>query len=190
MLVKADRAFFTSDLHFFHRAMAQMRGYDSVEEMNEALITIWNWKVTSPNSDVFILGDVTFAGTEKSISVLGQLNGRIHLIKGNHDAGMPAGVRNMFATIHDYLEIDVEEAPAVKQRIVLSHYSHRVWNKHHYGAWHLYGHSHGSLPGIGRSMDVGIDTGDFYNYETIKGLLTGKKVHTIDHHKSDSREVA
>jgi hypothetical protein len=31
----------------------------------------------------------------------------------------------------------------------------------HYGALHLYGHSHGSLPGCGRSLDVGVDCWDW-----------------------------
>jgi len=37
----------------------------------------------------------------------------------------------------------------------------RVWNKAHCGAIHLYGHSHGALLGIGRSLDVGVDCHKF-----------------------------
>jgi hypothetical protein len=37
----------------------------------------------------------------------------------------------------------------------------RVWNKAHYGAFHLYGHSHGSLPPQGRSHDVGTNVWDY-----------------------------
>ena len=33
-----------------------------------------------------------------------------------------------------------------EQDIVLCHYAMRVWQKSHYGAWMLYGHSHGTLP--------------------------------------------
>ena len=44
------------------------------------------------------------------------------------------------------------------QAIWLSHYAHRVWPKAHYGAWHLYGHSHGKLPETDNlSMDIGVD---------------------------------
>ena len=50
------------------------------------------------------------------------------------------------------------------QLIVLCHYSMRKWNKSHYGSWHLYGHSHGNLPPLGLSFDVGVDTNDYYPY--------------------------
>ena len=40
---------------------------------------------------------------------------------------------------------------------VVDHYTMRTWNGAHRGVLHLYGHSHGSLPGDGRSLDVGVD---------------------------------
>jgi len=43
------------------------------------------------------------------------------------------------------------------QLIVLCHYSLRVWDRSHYGSWHLYGHSHGNLPPLENSLDVGVD---------------------------------
>lgn len=49
--------------------------------------------------------------------------------------------------------------------IVMCHYAMRVWDRSHYGAWHLYGHSHGRLPPSEElSMDVGVDTHDFRPY--------------------------
>ncbi len=47
--------------------------------------------------------------------------------------------------------------------IVCTHYSHRVWNKSHHSrdlvgrSINLYGHSHGGLPGIRNSFDVGFN---------------------------------
>lgn len=43
------------------------------------------------------------------------------------------------------------------QVIVLCHYALRVWDRSHYGSWHLFGHSHGHLPGLGLSLDIGVD---------------------------------
>ena len=40
----------------------------------------------------------------------------------------------------------------------------RVWARSHYNSIHLYGHSHGRLDGIGKSMDIGVDTNNFYPY--------------------------
>ena len=187
MRVNADKAFFTSDTHFFHKAMAQMRGLQGgVDDMNAALISSWN-EVVPKDGIVFLLGDFSFSGTTNSISVLGQLNGQIHLIVGNHDTGLSRVVKDMFSSMSDYKEIEVETAPAVRQRIILSHYAHRVWNMHHYGTWHLFGHSHGSLPGIGRSMDVGVDTNNLfpYSFQTIKVLLEDKPIFNADYHRGE-----
>jgi hypothetical protein len=46
------------------------------------------------------------------------------------------------------------------KRVWLSHYSHRTWPGAGKGAFHFYGHSHGSLEGIGLSRDVGVDMPD------------------------------
>mgnify|MGYP002336203155 CR=1 FL=1 len=190
MIVSAptSKLYFTSDTHFFHRAMAYIRGFSSIDEMNATLIAGWN--STVPRDGVVIhLGDLSFGGTTNTVSLLGQLHGTIHLVRGNHDRGMSSTVRKMFATTNDYLEVRATYgAGCGRDKIVCSHYSHRVWNQHHYGAWHLYGHSHGSLPGIGRSMDVGVDTNALrpYSFEKIRNILERQPIHTIDYHKGIS----
>jgi calcineurin-like phosphoesterase family protein len=37
----------------------------------------------------------------------------------------------------------------------------RVWERSDHGSWHLFGHTHGKLKGIGKSFDVGVDCTDF-----------------------------
>jgi calcineurin-like phosphoesterase family protein len=37
----------------------------------------------------------------------------------------------------------------------------RTWPGAHRGALHLYGHSHGTLPGNSQCCDVGVDVWDF-----------------------------
>lgn len=60
--------------------------------------------------------------------------------------------------MHDIVELDV-----AGQRLVLCHYAMRTWP----GAGprgkaiHLYGHSHGSMPGSRHSLDVGVDAVGF-----------------------------
>ena len=68
----------------------------------------------------------------------------------------------------------------------MSHYSMQVWNKSHHGSIHLFGHSHGSLKGIGRSMDVGIDTNNLYPYHLDEILYNLKDIDVkiIDHHNN------
>lgn len=37
-ITRPDGLFFVADTHFWHKKAAEMRGFESVEEMNEALI--------------------------------------------------------------------------------------------------------------------------------------------------------
>jgi len=61
-----------------------------------------------------------------------------------------------------------------EQQIWLSHYAHRVWNKSHHGVFHLFAHSHNSLPDDPNSLsfDVGVDA----TAARLSGLPSGKTV--------------
>jgi calcineurin-like phosphoesterase family protein len=58
--------FFTSDTHFWHKNVIAYcsRPYQSLEEMNQDLITRWNARV-KPEDTVYHLGDVCFGPKEK-----------------------------------------------------------------------------------------------------------------------------
>lgn len=149
-----SKTWFTSDTHFGHVAVIEYckRPFSSVEEMDASLIAAWN-DVVAPNDVVWHLGDVVFRGDPAGY--LDQLHGRIHIILGNHDS--PSKLRRTRA-------IWVGEVKYLRvggQRIYLSHYAHRTWPRSDQGSFHLYGHSHGDLPGLGRSMDVGVDANGY-----------------------------
>ena len=84
--------FFASDHHFHHKNIltfknfddTPVRVFDSVEHMNEHMVTMHN-SVVRPNDKVYFLGDVTIARNAKGLEILGRLNGEKVLIKGNHD---------------------------------------------------------------------------------------------------------
>lgn len=59
-----------------------LRPFQSVEEMNEAMVERWNATV-SPRDKVYHLGDVAIP--RSGLSYLERLNGRKVLIRGNHD---------------------------------------------------------------------------------------------------------
>ena len=65
---------------------------------------------------------------------------QIFFIEDNHDSAARQ-IRASFAWFNSVKMVEVNGQP-----IWLSHYAHRVWMRAHYGAWHLYGHSHHSLP--------------------------------------------
>lgn len=78
--------FFTSDLHFCHDRdfIYQPRGFVSVSDMNQAILSRWNATV-KPDDDVYVLGDLMLNDNEKGKRLIQQLNGKIHIIRGNHD---------------------------------------------------------------------------------------------------------
>lgn len=178
---------FTSDTHYFHKNIIKYsnRPYASVEEMNKGLIENFNKKV-KPEDKWYHLGDFGFAHPDQLRDIKRQLNGDGELILGNHDHIKDfAGV---FSRVSTYQEIKISDPTARQgiQRIVLFHYSMRVWNQSHRGAWQLYGHSHGTLyndPNL-LSMDVGVDPCGYnpISYEEVRELMKKKVFKPIDHH--------
>ena len=81
-----DNIWFTSDLHFHHKNILNFqknRPYDTLEDMNEGLIKMWNDTV-SDDDLIFVLGDVTF-NNKLFDDVMIKLQGEKVLIFGNHD---------------------------------------------------------------------------------------------------------
>lgn len=147
------RVFFTSDTHFGHEGIIRYckRPFGSVAEMDDMLVANWN-AVVQPDDEVWHLGDFAHGADAKHIRrVFSRLHGRKYLVAGNHDRqatlDLPWSQRVS----------QIAETTVDGQRIVMCHYGLRVWRGMRRGAIHLYGHSHGSLPGSSRSLDVGVD---------------------------------
>ncbi len=174
---------FTGDTHFGHANIIKYcnRPFKDSVEMNETIISNWN-KVVKRDDLVYHLGDFCFGKTDAEFDIyFKRLNGLIVFIKGNHDR-LAWKNRHKFYAYHDsYHEIEIGE-----QNITLCHYAMRVWNKSHYSAWHLYGHSHGSLSDDPHSLsfDCGVDCHNFtpINLEQVKEIMSKKLFKPIDHH--------
>lgn len=158
---------FTADTHFAHANIIDYcnRPFGNVDEMDSTIIRNWNSQI-SPTDIVFHLGDFAFKYPEFYAN---HLNGLIRLVPGTHDKKINQkqvstedpliALKPTYIRSFSGVEID---AP-----IILCHYALRVWEKSHFNSYHLYGHSHGRLPGIGRSMDVGVDTNNFKPYSVL-----------------------
>lgn len=181
---------FTSDTHFFHKNIIKYsnRPYVSVNDMNEAMIANWN-KQVRPTDTVFHLGDFAFATYSQMKSILGRLNGEKHLILGNHDTLIDSNRRSfvgqgLFSSIQEYYELRHTGYPL----ICLFHYGQRVWNGSHRGSIMLYGHSHGSLPPHGKSVDVGVDCKEIsseyrpYSLTEVLDYMSKIAFESVDHH--------
>ena len=146
--------FTIADLHLGHANVLKHdnRPFASIEE-HDAALTASCAELGSSNRTLWLLGDVATRkkDLEAFMSVVAPRWGKIILIRGNHDDKVAWRFRDMFTEAHEarYLRI----SPA--ERFYLSHYAHRTWRNSHHGAYHLHGHSHGALPPLGRSMDVG-----------------------------------
>lgn len=177
-----SKLFFTSDHHFGHSNIIKFceRPFKDVEEMNAVLIQRWNEKI-KPEDEVYHLGDFAMTKDKELVSnILDQLNGTKYLIVGNHE-GSALQHRKKFKWIKEYHELKVKDTDCKNgvQRIILFHYAMRVWRSSFRGTWHLYGHSHGSLPNLEdqRSFDIGVDCHNFYplSYEEVKAIMKTKK---------------
>lgn len=128
------KVFVISDLHLGHANIIKLckRPFKNVEEMNKAIIDNWN-SVVGEDDLVYVLGDFSFKGMEAT-HYLNQLNGKIVLIKGNHDRYFK---NPKLISMSDYKEIEIEGVT-----YILSHYPIISWNHAFKDSIHLYGHVH------------------------------------------------
>lgn len=194
--------FVTSDTHFFDEHMLgitdfAIRPFASADAMNEAIIEAWN-KVVSPTDTVYHLGDIAvhFIRPEKKshqdvFEVLQQLNGNLHLVKGNHDQ------RSLFKYLakHNY-QVNNKPKFSFYDVGVLIKYDHRQYYLTHYPLMlgiapkiiNLHGHIHHYAINIKENINVGLDSPEFdYLHEkpTFGGPLSLAQVEEIIEKKRD-----
>lgn len=188
------RYFFTADLHLWHSNILVLAGrpFVSIEAHNQAIQDGIN-DVVTPSDCLVILGDLAFGKPERLSKWLdGLRTKKLHLVWGNHDGTAESLVKRepmRFQRVGDKLEYQIQWPGREWVKLFCSHYAHRVWNKSHHGSYHLYGHSHGSLPDDphARSMDVGVDTNRYrpWALEDIIARLDQRDFKAIDHHNPD-----
>lgn len=176
---------FTSDFHFDHKNICKYsnRPFNSVEEMNTAIIDNLNAKV-GRSDRLYFLGDFCF-NPKRIKEFRERINCvNLYLIYGNHDQSIECNSENrrLFVWCKNLEEIKVGE-----QSITLCHYAMRVWNKSHYKSIMLYGHSHGSLPDDPHalSMDVGVDPNNFQplSFDDVREKMSKKVWKKVDAHE-------
>ena len=130
--------FFTADTHFGHTNILKLcnRPFDSIEEMNEAMISNWNDRVKGTDT-VYIVGDMFFR-CEDAETVLKRLRGKKRLIVGNHDGSWISKVdlNKYFISVDNLLEISDG-----KHALTVCHYPLLTW-KHAKKSYMIHGHIH------------------------------------------------
>lgn len=102
--------FVISDTHFGHENVLKfehegkpLRPFSSLEEMHLTMLERWNAQVM-PNDKVYHLGDV--AWNKESLKILGLMNGKKRLVRGNHDRFKLNVYREYFDEIYGVRQID------------------------------------------------------------------------------------
>lgn len=198
------KIFFTSDLHLNHNNILKHadRPFTTIKEHDVEIIKRHN-EVVGPNDVVYNLGDVLFGDKEDARYYFFQLNGQIKVLgyPWHHDKKwlprypgstiVKFGLSEFYSkrghkveilppmVVLEFKEFSTNKYP---KAIVLCHYQLARWDRRHYGSWHLFGHSHGKVKGEGLSMDVGVDSWNFYPvplYQIAK-IMKGREKNGLD----------
>ena len=150
------------------------RPFDSVEEMDEALIKNINDRIDRLDH-FYILGDFARRDPDKYRQRIKCKY--VHLIKGNHDKGQKF---SSFQSVKDYDFKKFQLSDGNDQKIALFHYPMVTWDCKHHGSWSLYGHIHNRPLSYanGLSIHVGVDVHNYYpvSLSEIENLIIEKKI--------------
>jgi calcineurin-like phosphoesterase family protein len=141
--------FLVSDTHFGHAGVtkflradgSKLRPWDSVEEMDEAMVKAWN-ETVKPTDKVYHLGDVVI--NRKALSIMHRLNGDKVLIRGNHDIFRDDEYRQHFRELRAY---------HVMNGMILSHIPIHTESLGRFGV-NIHGHLHSNRVMITDQYDV------------------------------------
>lgn len=129
-----------ADTHFGDDSIRKYenRPFESVEEMDEAIIRTWKSRVT-PNDKVYVLGDVGVYSGQKMKDIISRLPGEKHLILGNHDMNRS----NQYWRDMGFNSVYRVDNIIIENFIVLGHKPPEYMNPNVPWVW-MYGHVHGS----------------------------------------------
>ncbi len=141
--INTNNIFFCSDHHFCHnrKFIYQERGYSSIEEMNEDIISKHN-SIVNPNDVVYFLGDIGLGvNIDKIIEYIKRLNGQKYLIIGNHDTDNKI---KQFVKAKIFNDIVFGYRVKIKKKIgTLTHYPMITSNfQEDIKVWSIHGHTH------------------------------------------------
>lgn len=140
--------YYIADLHFYHEnlnTMMDCRGFADATQMNEAMIAQWNFRV-KPKDEVVILGDLSVVGAKETKEILDRLNGRLYMLRGNHDRFLDASDfdDSRFVWVRDYAHMHDNG-----RSVILCHYPMAAYRSQYRKTkngdcltYMLYGHVH------------------------------------------------
>jgi len=165
--------FIISDTHFGHNNIleflnedgSKVREFRDVHDMNETMIERWN-NTIGKQDIVYHLGDVYFGNGHQ---VLPRLNGRKHLIVGNHDNPKSGHLRKTFVEIMLWREFKEYDCVMTHVPIHESGLYKRKFNLH----GHVHNGKHRGLIADKRYINCCVEVND-YTPRHIEDILKGK----------------
>lgn len=170
---------FTSDHHFGHRKVSEIRGFATPAHHNLEIVKRHN-DLVKPDDVVYMLGDLSAGSSSATYDALGwvnRMNGRKRLIAGNHDPIHP-----MHRASHGWYPAYMAASQAFESvapfgrasvlgiKVLLSHFPYHVdrdeprytqWRLRDEGEWLLHGHLHTDRKiTSGTEIHVGLDSWD------------------------------
>lgn len=137
--------YFTSDLHFGHNKdfLFGPRGFETIAAHNQAIVDNYN-SLVGKDDEVYILGDLMLENNEQGLELIKQLNGKIHIILGNHDSFVRI---ELYKQLPNVVEVTYATLIKIKkQHYYLSHYPTICSNyddkPYHNHIINLFGHTH------------------------------------------------
>ena len=141
---KAAMRYFTSDLHVGDKAIARWRGFASVEEHDELLLS--GLARLNATDELWILGDVCKPNVAAAHALREVVPcEKVHIVIGNHDTGTKFTTAGGYASVDYYAQVGKVAKDGYK--FVMSHYPMLDWDRAFHGSYMLHGHIH-SLPPV------------------------------------------
>ncbi|GAC57136.1 hypothetical protein GOHSU_16_00940 [Gordonia hirsuta DSM 44140 = NBRC 16056] len=170
--------YFTADLHLQHPKLAELRGFTSVAEHDEAVVG--QLARLGAEDELWVLGDICSGGVASMESALAQLSGLavpMHLVTGNHDPLHPMrrGAQRhfpayaaVFGSIQQHARVKIGPEPVLLSHFpyagVLDRYDRDEFAQYQLpdlGTWLVHGHTHAEQPRSGeRSICVSLEAWD------------------------------
>lgn len=177
--------FFTGCTHYMHKSILDFenRPYDNHEEMTNDMIRIWNEQV-SDDDIVYHLGDFALTNQENTVNILKQLNGKIRLIKGNHDYSKTWDKIVKQGLLDKYHEIGVK-IKYEKNELWLTHYPFEIGLRPR--KWSIHSHIHSNESSYLNQINVGVDSPHF-KHKKFGELVTMEELFEVMQSRADKIE--
>lgn len=168
----SGKTWVTADLHLGHRNILTFKDADGnlirgakfkdIEDHDESIIRTWNERV-GVSDRVYVLGDVVI--NRRALPSLGRLQGRLVLVKGNHDIFRIEDYLPYFDDIRAY----VVQKDHDGNKVILSHIPVHPDSLGQYGS-NIHGHLHQNKLNDKRYVCVSLEHTDYKPIELHEAL--------------------